>query len=93
MATEFAEAAACRQTIPQTGVFVGIIGGYEMHVYCDDPGHDSRRDGARPLELAGINRRDCLRQLARRGWTLKRNAHSDMGAGWCVCPSCLERAT
>jgi hypothetical protein len=82
---------------------MGQVGGYNLHLYCDGPGHPHRgffapgRHNAwpSPTEYDGDNLTQCLREARRDGWIFRRKgpggAVPDNGWGWCLCPVCAKK--
>lgn len=65
-----------------------IVGGYVLHLYCDDPQH-AERVGWQPQnhdEVIGEAGGECRRVARRRGWRL------DLEHGTAVCPACTRAA-
>ena len=64
---------------------MGIIGGYDLRVICDDPEH-SRLD-AREWESTGTaeTRMQAIKEAREAGWKVIRKAN------YCQCPACIER--
>lgn len=62
-----------------------IVGGYSLHLYCDDPSHKVRHPHqfqSLDAEIDGPNELDCRRQARARGWLFR--------AGKCICPVCAK---
>jgi hypothetical protein len=69
---------------------MGMVGGYELHLYCDVCADDSR-DGATSgcVPYAGETEADCFRQARLDGWIINRRGSTregGCGIGHCVCP-------
>lgn len=62
-----------------------IVGGYEMHLYCDDPSHlHPMRIGAKYF---GRNLSDCVRQAEKDGWLLLMKKSPQEA----ICPQCKKK--
>lgn len=71
---------------------MGVVGGYELHLYCDDPKHITMH-GREPTELGSINKRDAMRTARKMGWRTMRwptEAPLSLGASRPAmrCPVC-----
>lgn len=64
-----------------------IVGGYTIHLYCDDPRHDAEyilslgRAEYLDATFNGNTYNDCARQARKKGWILSHNRQS------CICPN------
>jgi hypothetical protein len=69
---------------------MGIVGGYELHLYCDVCPR-GKGNGWRPKfdQFFGESLQGCLRQARREGWVIRpmaASAEGQNGLGRCVCP-------
>ncbi len=70
---------------------MGLIGCYDLMLYCDDPEHIGRWDyGKTPWEYNGRDEADCIRQARKVGWLINKKRSSrepgSVGGGYCLCP-------
>ena len=62
-----------------------IVGGYSLHLYCDNVLHAFRHPdkvGSLDAEFAGHERADCRKDAKAKGWKL------DFKKGTACCPKC-----
>lgn len=62
-----------------------IVGGYSLHLYCDDPLHQERHPHqvtSIDADIAERNETACLRVARIRGWRFRQ--------GKCFCPDCVR---
>ena len=67
---------------------MGFIGGYDLHLYCDNKQCPNRYD--MPDIAAGCNYREARAFAKARGWYIRnRRAYKpEQGRGFCLCPTC-----
>lgn len=63
-----------------------IVGGYELHLYCDGAGCNYGDYGRYPsrFEANGELGATCRKQARQCGWKL-------LPGGYCLCPPCVKR--
>ena len=66
-----------------------IVGGYELHLYCDAPGHvDTRKDGKTDMGLFHADSGEAARKKARKaGWSV------NLVMQTALCPVCKKKKT
>lgn len=75
---------------------MGIIGGYDLHLYCDNPDCPDKHD--MPAQLMERDKAETFRSARKMGWKFPRwLAASGSGSKWrmnddgtmpCYCPKC-----
>lgn len=67
---------------------MGLVGCYDLHLYCDDPdhGHHHPSGWAYPHELTGRTEAACIRQARALGWVVNKKREGREGNGHCLCP-------
>jgi len=86
VARPIAEPSPATQTLSY-GVLFMIVGGYSLHLYCDNVtackaisrrgyGHAAMGD------FAGYDKPDCVKQAKKAGWHIR--------LGKCFCPDCSK---
>lgn len=67
-----------------------IVGGYSLHLYCDQPGcqTNSTGFGVKPSEFAGWCRRDAEKQARADGWSFNHKRPEQV-----KCPNCAKGST
>ncbi len=67
---------------------MGLVGCYDMHLYCDHPDHPKFSQMPHG-HATGYTEADAIRAARRRGWIInKRGDGAVNGSGRCVCPKC-----
>jgi hypothetical protein len=62
-----------------------IVGGYEMHLYCDHPEHLHPIQTG--VEYFGKNLSDCVRQAKKDGWLLRMKKSPQEA----ICAECRKK--
>lgn len=75
-----------RQSAQATFV-MGIVGCYDLALYCDHPDAEKWVCTSWPGEFQGRNFSEARREAKRAGWTIRRSDHVDeLGSGEVRCP-------
>lgn len=59
---------------------MGIIGCYDLHLYCDHADHDAYKHRFNPGQYTGDTRAEAVRAARESGWSV------DSKANRCLCP-------